>query len=78
MHDYQIDIAPNTIASIAWHAVLRTCGVMGMAARNVMNGIISIIIHDAHEAMAVRISALDNVTAGICESPTMTRLRTIL
>ena len=78
MHDYQIDVAPNTIASIDWHAVLRTCGVMGIAARNIMNGIIIIIIHDDPRVMAVRNSAPEKVTAGICESPMRTRPLTIL
>ena len=64
-HSDRIEIAPTAIATIAGHAVRRTYGVVGMAARNVMNGITSAITHDAHKGIDVHIGADDSVRISV-------------
>ncbi len=64
-HSDRIEITPTAIATIAGHAVRRTYGVVGMAARNVMNGITSAITHDAHKGIDVHIGADDSVRISV-------------
>ena len=49
-----IEISPNAIATIASRAVNQSYGVVGMAARNVMDGIASTLTHDPRKGIDVR------------------------
>ena len=48
-----IEIAPAAIATIASHAVLQSYGVVGMAAKNVVDGIANRLTHDPHHGVEV-------------------------
>lgn len=52
----KIQITPNAIASIAAHATLRSYGIVGMAARNVMEGIAATVTGDPHKGIDIRLS----------------------
>lgn len=51
----KIDVSPLAIASIAAHAAARSYGIVGMAARNVMDGIAATVTGDPHKGISVRI-----------------------
>ena len=48
-----IEISPNAIATIASQAVNQSYGVVGMAARNVMDGIATTLTHDPRKGIDV-------------------------
>jgi uncharacterized alkaline shock family protein YloU len=52
----KIQITPNAIASIAAHATLRSYGIVGMAARNVMEGIAANVTGDPHKGIDIRVT----------------------
>ncbi len=49
-----IHIAPNAVASIAYRAVLETYGVVGLAPRNLAEGLARTITHEPVRGLAVR------------------------
>lgn len=49
----KIEIAPNAIATIASQAVMRSYGVVGMAAKNVVDGIANALTNDPHKGIEV-------------------------
>ena len=50
----KIEISPAALATIAAHAVSRTYGVVGMAAKNVVDGIANTLTGDPHKGIEVR------------------------
>ena len=50
----KIEISPAAIATIAAHAVTRTYGVVGMASKNVVDGIANALTRDPHKGIEVR------------------------
>ena len=50
----KIEISPAAIATIAAHAVSRTYGVVGMASKNVVDGIANALTRDPHKGIEVR------------------------
>lgn len=52
----KIEISPHAIASIAAHAAMRSYGVVGMAAKNVMDGIAATVTGDPHKGIDVHIA----------------------
>ena len=53
----KIEISPQAIASLAAHAAVRSYGVVGMAARNVMDGIASTVTGDPHKGIIVQLNS---------------------
>ncbi len=53
----KIEISPHAIAGIAAHAAVRSYGIVGMAAKNVMNGIAATMTGDPHKGIDVHLSA---------------------
>jgi uncharacterized alkaline shock family protein YloU len=51
-----IEIAPTAIATIASHAVTQSYGVVGMAAKNVVDGITNMITRDPRHGIEVVLS----------------------
>lgn len=51
----KIQITPNAIASIAAHATLRSYGIVGMAAKNVVEGIAATMTGDPHKGIDIRV-----------------------
>jgi uncharacterized alkaline shock family protein YloU len=49
----QIDISPSTIATIATRSVHQCYGVVGMASRNLVDGIAHLLTRDAHRGIDV-------------------------
>jgi uncharacterized alkaline shock family protein YloU len=56
-----IQISGSAIASIASHAVLSSYGVVGMAAKNVVDGIANALTRDPHKGIEVTISPENTV-----------------
>ena len=52
----KIEISPEAIASIAAHSAIRSYGVVGMAAKNVMDGIAATVTGDPHKGIDVHIA----------------------
>jgi uncharacterized alkaline shock family protein YloU len=52
----KIDISPLAIATIAAHATIRSYGIVGMAAKNVVEGIAATVTGDPHKGITVRLS----------------------
>jgi len=50
-----IEISPTAIATIASHAVLQSYGVVGMAARSVVDGLTNMLTRDPRHGIAVDI-----------------------
>lgn len=50
----RIHISPNAVATIAYHATLQSYGVVGLAPRNVAEGIAAQITHEPARGVAVR------------------------
>lgn len=51
----KIDIAPLAIATIAAHATVRSYGIVGMAAKNIVEGISATVTGDPHKGISVRV-----------------------
>jgi uncharacterized alkaline shock family protein YloU len=53
----KIVISPNAIATVASHAALQSYGVVGMAAKNVMDGLTNIVTRDPRHGVDVTFHA---------------------
>jgi uncharacterized alkaline shock family protein YloU len=49
----QVDISPTAIATIASHAVNQSYGVVGMASKNIVDGIARLLTRDSHRGIDV-------------------------
>ena len=49
-----IHISPNAVATIAYHAALESYGVVGLAPRNIADGIVKTITRDPARGISVR------------------------
>jgi uncharacterized alkaline shock family protein YloU len=49
-----IHISPNAVATIAYHAVLQSYGVVGLAPKSLADGIVSTITHEPLRGITVR------------------------
>jgi uncharacterized alkaline shock family protein YloU len=57
-----IEVAPAAIATIASHAVLQSYGVVGMAAKNVVDGLANRLTRDARHGIEVHVDADDVIS----------------
>ncbi len=51
----KIHVSPRAISTIAFHAVIHSYGVVGMASRNLVNGISKVIVNDPSMGVDVRL-----------------------
>lgn len=51
----KITIAPQAIASVAARAALRSYGVVGMAPKTLVDGLVNVLAHDPRHGVAVRV-----------------------
>jgi uncharacterized alkaline shock family protein YloU len=49
----QVDISPTAIATIASHSVNQSYGVVGMASKNIVDGIARLLTRDSHRGIDV-------------------------
>jgi len=49
-----IHISPNAVATIAYHAILQSYGVVGLAPKNLADGIVSTITREPARGVSVR------------------------
>lgn len=49
-----IHISPNAVATIVYHATLESYGVVGLAARNIADGLVKTITRDPSRGITVR------------------------
>jgi uncharacterized alkaline shock family protein YloU len=54
-----IHISPNAVATIAYHATLQSYGVVGLAPKNIADGIVSSITREPSRGVSVRYSGDD-------------------
>jgi len=54
-----IHISPNAVATIAYHATLESYGVVGLAPRNIADGIVKTITRDPSRGITVRYNGAD-------------------
>ena len=54
-----IHISPNAVATIAYHATLESYGVVGLAPKNLTDGIVSTITREPLRGVAVRYTGED-------------------
>jgi uncharacterized alkaline shock family protein YloU len=54
-----IMVSPHAIASIAYHAALQSYGVVGLASKNVINGLVDAIVKDPTKGVAVHYDGQD-------------------
>lgn len=54
-----IHISPNAVATIAYQATLESYGVVGLAPRNLADGIVKTITRDPSKGITVRYSGVD-------------------
>jgi uncharacterized alkaline shock family protein YloU len=54
-----IHISPNAVATIAYHAVLESYGVVGLAPKNITDGIVSTITREPSKGVSVRYNGDD-------------------
>lgn len=54
-----IHISPNAVATIAYHATLASYGVVGLAPRNIADGIVKTITRDPSKGITVRYNGAD-------------------
>ena len=54
-----IHISPNAVATIAYHATLQSYGVVGLAPRNIADGIVKTITRDPSRGITVRYNGAD-------------------
>lgn len=54
-----IHISPNTVASIAYHAVLQSYGVVGLAPKNLADGLVHSITREPSRGITVRYNGED-------------------
>lgn len=49
-----IHVSPRAISTIAYHAVVRSYGVVGMTSKNLVNGISKVMVNDPSTGVEVR------------------------
>jgi uncharacterized alkaline shock family protein YloU len=49
-----IHVSPRAIASIAYHAALQSYGVVGLASKNLMNGLAHVLVKDPTKGVEVQ------------------------
>ena len=54
-----IHISPNAVATIAYHATLESYGVVGLAARNLADGLVKSITRDPSRGISVKYNGED-------------------
>jgi len=54
-----IHISPNAVATIAYHAILQSYGVVGLAPKNLADGIVSTITREPSRGVSVRYNGND-------------------
>jgi uncharacterized alkaline shock family protein YloU len=54
-----IHISPNAVAAIAYHATLQSYGVVGLAPKNLADGIVQTITRDPSRGVSVRYNGED-------------------
>jgi len=54
-----IHISPNAVATIAYHATLESYGVVGLAPKNLADGIVKSITHEPSRGVSVRYNGED-------------------
>ena len=54
-----IHISPNAVATIAYHAVLESYGVVGLAPKNIADGIVKSITRDPSKGVSVQYNGED-------------------
>ena len=54
-----IHISPNAVATIAYHAVLESYGVVGLAPKNIADGIVKSITRDPSKGVTVQYNGED-------------------
>ena len=54
-----IHISPNAVAQIAYHAILQSYGVVGLAPKNLADGIVSTITREPSRGVSVRYKGED-------------------
>jgi uncharacterized alkaline shock family protein YloU len=57
----RVEVSPNAVATIANHAVLSSYGVVGMSAKNLVNGLAQVLRLDSKRGVEVRIDE-DQIT----------------
>jgi uncharacterized alkaline shock family protein YloU len=55
----RIHISPNAIATIAYHATLESYGVVGLAPKNIADGIVRSITREPSRGVEVRFNGVD-------------------
>ena len=60
----RIEISPNAIATIASQAALQSYGVVGMAPKNMMDGLTNILTHDPRHGVEVLVNG-DEITINL-------------
>jgi uncharacterized alkaline shock family protein YloU len=48
-----IQVAPRAVATIAYHAALQSYGVVGLAPKNLLNGLTNVLVKDPTQGVAV-------------------------
>lgn len=48
-----INVTPSAVATIAYHAVIETYGVVGLAAKNLLNGLTNLLVKDPAHGIEV-------------------------
>ena len=51
----RVEVSPNAVATIANHAVLNSYGVVGMSAKNLVNGLAQVLRPDSKRGVEVQI-----------------------
>ncbi len=54
-----IHISPNAVAAIAYHATLESYGVVGLAPRNIADGLVKSITRDPSRGITVKYNGVD-------------------
>ncbi len=55
----EIHISPNAVATIAYHAILESYGVVGLAPKNIAEGIVQTITREPARGISVRFNGED-------------------
>jgi len=49
-----IQVAPRAVATIAYHAALQSYGVVGLAPKNLLNGLTNVLVKDPTQGVSVQ------------------------
>ena len=60
----RVEVSPNAVATIANHAVLSSYGVVGMSAKNLVNGLAQVLRPDSKRGVEVQIDE-DQITVDL-------------